>query len=468
MTRASAGGSQGIGGQAVRPVGQRRSWLAGLTAGLLALIVGGYLVWLEVERGREVQRSAVIAEAGSVRSRLESELNSSLYLGWGMAAFISANPDFSNSQLERVAATLVRLRPNIRSLAVAPDNVIRFVYPLAGNERVLGLRYLDTPGQRESIERLMRDWQPVLNGPVELAQGGVGLINRIPVLISQPDGGVRYWGVTSVALDTKPILAGAGLELIADVEFALRGRDGLGAKGDVFFGRPELFADGDAELLDVLLPGGSWQLAARPREGWTGLRSSWQIAALYALCAGIALAMGVMVGKLIADRFQIQQLARHDPLTGVANRLRFDERASEIMALSRRSERPFTLLNLDLNGFKRINDEHGHAAGDALLVHVAQQLQDSLRETDFLARVGGDEFLVILPETAPGAALNAVVDRIHRAVARPLLFGASSLHVGTSVGIASYPDDGDTLDALVSAADHSMYAGKVVGLSPSM
>lgn len=447
---------------------RRRAWLAGVGAGLLALALGSYLVWLEVQRGREEQRGAVLAEAGSVRARLESELNGSLFLGWGLAAFISANPEFSAQQFDRVAATLQRLRPNIRSLVAAPDNVIRYVYPLVGNERALGLRYMDTPGQRESVERLMRDWQPVLNGPVELAQGGQGLINRVPVLLPHSDGGVRYWGLTAVALDTEPILAGAGLRDVGAVEFALRGRDGLGDRGDVFFGRPELFADGDAERLEVLLPGGTWQLAARPREGWTGNRSRWQIAAMYVLGSAVALLFGVMVGMLVADRFQIQQLARHDPLTGVANRLRFDERADEIIAFARRSQRPFVLLNLDLNGFKRINDQFGHAAGDALLIHVALQLQLCLRETDFLARVGGDEFLAILPDTGPGPALDAVVDRIHRAVSRPLLFGMQTLSVGTSIGIASFPNDGDTLDALVSAADHAMYAGKVMALSPSM
>ncbi len=448
--------------------GRRRAWLGGLAAGLVALLLGSYLVWQEVERGREVQRNAILAEAGSVRARLESELNSSLYLGWGMAAFISANPDFNTSQFERVAATLMRLRPNIRSLAVAPDNVIRFIYPLAGNERALGLRYLETPGQRESIERLMRDWQPVLNGPVELAQGGLGLINRVPVLVTQTTADVRYWGLVSVALDPQPILLGAGLEQSRDVEFALRGRDGLGAQGDVFFGREQLFSDGDAELLDVVLPGGSWQLAARPRTGWSGLHESWQIGALLALCVLVALILGIMVGMLIIDRYQIQQLARYDPLTGVANRLRFDERASEMMAMARRSQRPFVLLNLDLNDFKRINDEFGHAAGDAMLVHVARQLLDCLRETDFLARIGGDEFLALLPDTEPGPSLDSLLKRVHGALAKPLLLGTDSLTVGTSIGVAAYPVDGDSLDALLSAADHAMYAGKGIGLTPSV
>ncbi|NQD36706.1 sensor domain-containing diguanylate cyclase [Permianibacter sp. IMCC34836] len=441
---------------------------AGLLAGLLALVLGSYLVWLEVQRGREEQRGTVLAEAGAVRSKLESELNSSLYLGWGIVAFVSANPDFTLSQFDKVAATLLRLRPNIRNLALAPDNVIRYVYPLAGNERALGLRYLDTPGQRESIERLMRDWKPILNGPIELAQGGLGLINRIPVLLSQPDGTIKYWGLVSVALDTRPIFASAGLDKEGQVEFALRGRDGLGANGDVFLGAASLFEQADAELLDVSLPGGNWQLAARPRAGWTGTRSATQIFAMYTLSSLLSLAMGVMVGMLIADRKKIQRLARHDPLTGAANRLRFDERAFEIMALARRSQRKFVLLNLDLNGFKRINDDFGHAAGDALLVHVARQLQECLRETDFMARIGGDEFLVLLPDTEPGSSLNAVVDRVHRAVSRPLLFGVESLSVGVSIGIASYPENGSSIDELMSAADHAMYASKGNGLSASV
>jgi diguanylate cyclase (GGDEF)-like protein len=139
-----------------------------------------------------------------------------------------------------------------------------------------------------------------------------------------------------------------------------------------------------------------------------------------------------------------------------------------MMALARRSQRPFVLLNLDLNGFKRINDEFGHAAGDALLVHVAQQLQACLRETDFLARIGGDEFLALLPDTEAGPSLDSLIKRVHRAVAKPLLFGTDTLTVGTSIGVAAYPADGDDLDALLSAADHAMYAGKNHGLTPSL
>lgn len=145
-----------------------------------------------------------------------------------------------------------------------------------------------------------------------------------------------------------------------------------------------------------------------------------------------------------------------DALTGAANRAGLARRA----AVALEAGEPFALMLLDLDGFKAVNDTHGHAAGDAVLVALVQRLRTLLREGDLVARLGGDEFVVLLAGAPPRAALADKARAMARVVAVPLAFEGRSLSVGLSVGIASHPGDGRSLESLLRAADTAMYASK--------
>jgi len=167
--------------------------------------------------------------------------------------------------------------------------------------------------------------------------------------------------------------------------------------------------------------------------------------------------------KLTEER--IQRVAHHDSLTGLPNRLLLNDRLDQAISLARRDSRQFALLYLDLDKFKPVNDTLGHAAGDQLLKEVAARIRHLLRESDTLARVGGDEFIVILPDIAGRAVAETVVRKIVSALAAPFLLGdpKHSIEIGASIGIAVYPADGNGADALVKAADNAMYSAKQTG-----
>jgi diguanylate cyclase len=432
-------------------------WMAGVLAACTVWLLLQSFVWLEQDRRYQAERAVLQAEAATVRARLESELNATLSLSLGLSTFALSRPDFTQDELAQVAASLIRLQPAIRSVAMAPDNVIRFVYPLAGNEKALGLRFLDNPGQRDAVLRLMREQRPVIAGPIDLVQGGMGIINRIPVVFTRPDGSPHYWGMASVAVDPQPIFERAGIQSDRrdGPDYALRGKDGLGAQGEVFLGDAALFNDPEAVLMDVIIPGGSWQLAVRAQAPTAGY-GLWAHA-LFGLLATVA---GALVAYSLSAHQRIRSMALHDHLTGLANRHQFNLRGQDMFTLAKRTRRPLSLLNIDINDFKTINDTHGHAAGDAVLVQVAHTLRSCCRESDLLARVGGDEFVVLLPDTLMGPSLNALLNRLRKAIDVALPGTDTSIRLRVSIGVATCDDTTPTLDALMHQADEAMYRAK--------
>lgn len=153
---------------------------------------------------------------------------------------------------------------------------------------------------------------------------------------------------------------------------------------------------------------------------------------------------------------KLEWQAYHDGLTGLPNRLMFFEFLNKLVQDYRRNKREFIILFIDLNGFKAINDNYGHHAGDEILKHTARQLSNILRQTDTVARLGGDEFAVLLPETSPSQA-QRVIKSIVESIKQPFIYNGVSLSVTASIGMAACPHDATSADELLNAADKRMY-----------
>ena len=156
--------------------------------------------------------------------------------------------------------------------------------------------------------------------------------------------------------------------------------------------------------------------------------------------------------------------ATHDKLTRLPNRTLFFERLSHDLARVRRADKPLALFFLDLDGFKRVNDQHGHDAGDRVLTTVASRWQETMRETDTVARIGGDEFAIILPNADRVADLQAIASKLIKLAGMPIeLPNQLTVQVGVSIGISLYPGHGTEIDTLIAAADTAMYQSKARG-----
>lgn len=152
--------------------------------------------------------------------------------------------------------------------------------------------------------------------------------------------------------------------------------------------------------------------------------------------------------------------AGHDSLTGLANRSLFKDRLQYVLTSARRNPARFAVLYLDLDKFKEINDRHGHLVGDKVLVEVATRLRACIRESDTVARIGGDEFILLINNIMQSSDAENVAIKIRQTLQTPYLFEGSLLAISPSIGIAHYPDNGDTASDLIHYADKAMYSYK--------
>ncbi len=169
----------------------------------------------------------------------------------------------------------------------------------------------------------------------------------------------------------------------------------------------------------------------------------------------------------IADRRQAetraQHLADHDALTGLPNRRLLEDRLTQVLAASQRNRKQTAVMFVDLDRFKNINDTLGHVAGDVVLKEVAERLMKQLRVVDTVCRMGGDEFVVILPEIKRASDAANVAAKILETMAQPFVAAERELHITTSIGISVFPDDGRDAESLIRNSDAAMYHAKGTG-----
>jgi diguanylate cyclase (GGDEF)-like protein len=169
------------------------------------------------------------------------------------------------------------------------------------------------------------------------------------------------------------------------------------------------------------------------------------------------------IKELNAEKIKVEHLANHDALTGLAlTRLAYDRMDSAI-SLANRSRNKVALLFIDLDKFKAVNDAHGHDAGDVVLKQVAHRLMEQVRRSDTVCRLGGDEFLIVLPEVSSKSEIQFLCTRLIKEIEKPILYKDADVEVSASIGVSFYPDNAEDLKSLRNQADKAMYEVKKSG-----
>lgn len=420
---------------------------------LLAVLVN----YLQEVNAREQELEAYYW-AGAFATKLRGQLDANLAVGYGIEAQISVLGDLSQEDLDRVAERLLQKPLNIRHIAVAPNLVVTALYPLAGNEGALGLNYRTHPGQRDAALQAMQSRQVVLAGPLPLVQGtGNHLVARFPVYTTNG----REWGLISLIITVPDLLRDAGLhDMEQRYQVALRNL----STSETFSGDANLFSLSN-QIYTVPVPGGEWQLAIRPNAESQWLRSLyWIISLLVSLLGATAV---FYLRRYHSQQHQhlreLEQITAIDPLTQLTSRYQFNEHLNQLIEECQRTNQSFTVLFIDLDHFKEINDSLGHSIGDELLIQVARTLKNCVRSYDLLCRFGGDEFIAILKNVNRTAEIENRARIITSCVSESRTIQGAVVNVTCSIGVAVYPTDGTDAASLIQHADLAMYESKRTG-----
>jgi diguanylate cyclase (GGDEF)-like protein len=157
---------------------------------------------------------------------------------------------------------------------------------------------------------------------------------------------------------------------------------------------------------------------------------------------------------------KIQHLAFHDALTGLPNRSLFNDRIEQALCAEMRGKNPIAILFIDLDGFKHVNDSYGHAVGDELLQTIANRFKTIVRSYDTVARIGGDEFVVIVQKIEQRDDITKIANKLLREASNPMEISGHNINISSSIGIAIYPDHGTDKETLITNADNAMYLAK--------
>ena len=602
---------------------RRPAFAPAAVAAVVAIVLGFVADGQQQQLALARARADAITELNLIQDRLEGDIRGEVQLVRGLVADIASQPDLNQASFDALCGRVLRSDYLLRNIAVAPGLVVAYECPLRGNEKAIGLDYTKNAEQREAALRARDNDDVVLAGPVDLVQGGRGVVARLPVFIEGPDEGRRFWGLVSAVIDLDALFRAARLyEPDLPIEVAISGRDGQGRDARSFFGDARVFADNPVRRF-VNVPSGVWTIAATPKGGWNvALAGRWWVRLIILIAGVLVVAPAWLAGRLVEERrvhfnrlaereSELERLSRrlglaldaskvgvwqfnvdtgelvwddrmnqlynypcdggprtyahwrdrldpsdseraiaeydtairarsrydsqfrldlgdgrkrviraigqlyvspdlsrqmvgvnwdvtadvrltedltrskaltearnvelevararieynslHDFLTRLPNRMYLERALEEHAARCAISGGGVALLQVDLDGFKQINDTLGHSAGDAMLIHTAETIRRHLGAGDFVARTGGDEFVVVCNADNGMAGFGDLARRIIEDVSRPIVHDGHECRLGMSIGVAgAYGADVERQRLLVDA-DLALYRAKSLG-----
>ena len=602
---------------------RRPAFAPAAVAAVVAIVLGFVADGQQQQLALARARADAITELNLIQDRLEGDIRGEVQLVRGLVADIASQPDLNQASFDALCGRVLRSDYLLRNIAVAPGLVVAYECPLKGNEKAIGLDYTKNAEQREAALRARDNDDVVLAGPVDLVQGGRGVVARLPVFIEGPDEGRRFWGLVSAVIDLDALFRAARLyEPDLPIEVAISGRDGQGRDARSFFGDARVFADNPVRRF-VNVPSGVWTIAATPKGGWNvALAGRWWVRLIILIAGVLVVAPAWLAGRLVEERrvhfnrlaereSELERLSRrlglaldaskvgvwqfnvdtgelvwddrmnqlynypcdggprtyahwrdrldpsdseraiaeydtairarsrydsqfrldlgdgrkrviraigqlyvspdlsrqmvgvnwdvtadvrltedltrskaltearnvelevararieynslHDFLTRLPNRMYLERALEEHAARCAISGGGVALLQVDLDGFKQINDTLGHSAGDAMLIHTAETIRRHLGAGDFVARTGGDEFVVVCNADNGMAGFGDLARRIIEDVSRPIVHDGHECRLGMSIGVAgAYGADVERQRLLVDA-DLALYRAKSLG-----
>ncbi len=428
------------------------SMAIGLIASLVITFVLFFVIDSVANQDMQRERLEVLQKFIQFQSSVESLINENTSLLKGYLTYIEVNPNISeveaNAYLERL---LSNQRTLIRNIGVIEDTTIIWNYPKEGNEKVIGIDLTTVPSQRNDILKVKNTLEPLLMGPVELVQGGIGFIARFPIMRED-----KYWGQISIVLDGNRSLAqireeakkiGFNLAIFNEEKYPFM----------PFWGDVEIL-ERNATVLDVVLLNRTWKFAIEPVGGWRKNLVKYNVLKILALLSGLII--GYLLFTLMNTKYKLNSQVMNDYLTGVHNRNYLDNYFQMLIKKSEANDNIIGVFSLDINYFKKINDNYGHNIGDMVLIEFAKKLQAVMVNEKKVFRVGGDEFFVIVSGQKDIRDLKYIEKKIRVEATFRFTYDYIDIEIMPSLGLAVYPKEGHTIDEVMHVADLRMYEEK--------
>lgn len=441
-----------------------------LSISLLVIVVIISVISIEVLSNRhqtsiiQVKQQKASEYLSSFRYKLEARVLSDIYVAKTLATLTIVNAPSIEKHWNDVSRDILAQASDIRSLALAPNDVIQYVYPYQENKKAIGTDFRKIPEQWYTVNKARRIKKVFIARPVNLVQGGVGLIARYPVFLDPPDNQF-YWGVISVVLNIDKLFNEIGLdELQKHYDVSIRGVDSQGPDGDIFIGEASTFVKPLSQEV-VYFPYGSWLIALSGKPE-ANTFSVWVHHYSVRLVGYSLLIILLLVISVIYYLYMMaHKTSLYDELTKLPNRRYFMQTLDKIFqkksGSKNQSHSSFAPINVDLNNFKEINDQYGHHIGDIVLERTAKQIVCSVKEKDFVARIGGDEFLIILSDVVSEAEVKAEVECIRSYLCSEVInIDDIAITVTASIGFSLYSTEIADYEDMLLQADVCMYEEK--------
>jgi len=427
----------------------KKAVLIAIITGTLFSVIFYTFAWYEMVRQshvREIQATELFA---IYDNELNSLVYSNIYLMKGFIAYMHTKDDLEDANIYTFMDNLLNSQMHIiNNVGILKDTTIVWNYPYESNKGTIGIDLAKNDAQETYVNLVKSTLRPIFQGPVNLVQGGTGYILRYPIL----DVDKRYWGQASIILKEDVFI-----NAIKTFEEQLGVKSIITSNGSLIHGA-EIQGANDIYWFELNENLFIWRVGIKLNDGY-GSNNFIRIA-LFIVTLIVLLIFSASTFFVVRANEVIKHESIHDHLTGLRNRNSLDETMQQVFSAADRNSHKVGILLIDLNKFKEINDTHGHAVGDEVLRVTAQRLKLAARLSEMIFRVGGDEFLVVVPVIENEDNLQKVIERLRSHLTFKLDLSGYNITVTASIGSAMYNKDGCDFDTLFQIADKRMYAEK--------
>ena len=383
-----------------------------------------------------------------VENYIDNVINTNFNMLKGFYVYVETTDDFNEENVYKYLELLFKdTNTFIRNVSILEDTTIIWNYPPENNRAAIGVDLSKIEDQRDTILKVKYEGISIMQGPVQLVQGGTGFIIRRPLIRDEV-----YFGQISIVFDGDQFY-----DFLGDLEKQFDIHLKINSEMDTVYDQNYKYDSRDLKfnLSNVFF---SWIIYVQPTEGWSQ-GTFWFTLIPFSIIA-FSVLIGFKVYTLYIDTAFDKHNANHDSLTGLYNRHYFYKYSDSLFKIATINQYNIGIIVIDIDHFKLVNDTHGHKFGDDILIGFSNKMKLELRAGQEIFRIGGDEFVIILENISDKALLNSIALRFKETIKNYRIMEDSELSISISVGTSMFPEDGANIDVLYNIADEHMYSDK--------